>query len=127
VVAPNRKLTEVPRIPWYLKPWNPHGFRGSWDLEVPRVGVEHKPFQVTRLPWELSTTESVPHWTTYVLNVRLPGQPNPSCTCVHDGPNTLPQLDYGVTQIGDCVVTQRPRARVVMADRQNGTLTQIGK
>jgi hypothetical protein len=30
---------------------------------------------------------------------------------VHDGPNTLPQPDYGVTQIGDYVVTQRPRAR----------------
>jgi hypothetical protein len=39
------------------------------------------------------------------------GLPNPSCTCVQDGPSFLPQFDYVVTQIGDIAVTHRPRAQ----------------
>lgn len=99
-----------------------HGFRSVVARQTDRLGVQ--------LKHPTNCTESLQFNCTPVGSVKDYPTRNtqyPSCTAVQNGPNTPPQLAYRVKQIGDCVVTQRPRARVVMADRQNGTLTQIGK
>jgi len=119
VVAAHREVSQVPRLPWNLRPNKFHGCRGTYGPQVPRLGVELNPRRSPTVTVGLKFHGCRETTNTHVLNVRS-GRSNPASTVVDAGPNTLPQPDYGVTQIGDCVVTQRPR------DRQNAGLTESG-
>lgn len=99
-----------------------HGFRAPSDLlwctdsvhlhavNLHGLGCRLSTPNGARVSCRLTCTASEHHWTTKPTYVGT-GQPIPPCTCVHGGPNTLPQPAYVVTQIGDSAVTQRPRAR----------------
>jgi len=118
VVAADRMLTNL------------HGFRAPLDRgictdsvhlspsKLHGLGCRLSPLEVARFPCNLRCTVLVHHWTTYVLTY-VDNQTRHAHACTTDQ-DTLPQPDYGVTQIGDCVVTQRPR------DRQNAGLTESG-
>jgi hypothetical protein len=80
------------------------------SAEHARLGVQHRPVSTCTAavqPNMHGFGAPLDNPPTYVGT----GQPNPSCTCMQDGPNTLPQPDYVVRQVGDCVVTKRPRTR----------------
>jgi hypothetical protein len=72
-----------------------------------RVGVQHKHPSPCTIPVQQNL-----HRSSAPMDNLTTGLPIPSCTCVHDGSqNPYRNLRYGVTQIGDIAVTQRPRAR----------------